>query len=280
MRKVESVDALRRSVADWRRGGKVVGFVPTMGNLHEGHLKLVREALDRADKVVVSIFVNPLQFGPSEDFASYPRTLEADAAMLERAGTDLLFAPSVDTVYAGSQAEQTRVVVPGLSDILCGESRPGHFSGVATVVCKLLNMVQPDLAVFGEKDYQQLLVIRRMVRDLCLSTEIVGVATVREPDGVAMSSRNGYLNATERTRASTLFLTLEWVAGEIRSGERGYADLESLAEKRLEEAGFRPDYVGIRRADDLGLPSVDDSELVVLGAAYLGRARLIDNLRV
>jgi len=280
MRRVETIQALRGVVSSWRQAGEVVGFVPTMGNLHEGHLALVREALIRADRAVASIFVNPLQFGPSEDFASYPRTLESDTEMLGDIGVHLLFVPSVDAVYPGGQEQQTRVVVPGLSDVLCGASRPGHFSGVATVVCKLLNMVRPDLAVFGEKDYQQLLVIRRMVRDLCLQTEILGVPTVREPDGVAMSSRNRYLTEEERACAPGLVRSLNWVVGEIRSGVRSYSELESEAECLLHEAGLNPDYVRIRRADDLGEPDLEDSDLVVLGAAYLGRARLIDNLRV
>jgi pantoate--beta-alanine ligase len=276
---IEQVPALRARVADWRRAGLRVALVPTMGNLHQGHLTLVREARGLADRVVVSLFVNPLQFGPGEDFAAYPRTRERDGELLDAAGADLLFAPSVEAVYPRGQAEQTRVEVPGISDILCGASRPGHFVGVATVVCKLLNLVQPDLALFGEKDFQQLLVIRRMTEDLCLPVEIQGVPTVREPDGLAMSSRNGYLSAQERALAPALYRSLE------RAGERlcegmTPAQVESLAAGELAQAGLRPDYVSVRRAADLAPPIETDGDLVVLAAAYLGRARLIDNLRV
>jgi pantoate--beta-alanine ligase len=256
-----------------------VAFVPTMGNLHAGHLALVREAVHRADRVVVSIFVNPLQFGPNEDFGAYPRTLEADRVLLEEAGTHLLFAPTVASVYPRGQVGQTRVEVPGISDILCGASRPGHFVGVATVVCKLFNMVQPDLAVFGEKDFQQLLVIRLMTEDLSLPITIVGLATVREPDGLAMSSRNGYLTEEERSRAPALFQTL------LRCGERlrvGMAipEVEGLAEEELVATGLVPDYVSVRRVLDLESAGPEDRDLVVLAAARLGRARLIDNLCV
>jgi pantoate--beta-alanine ligase len=250
-----------------------------MGNLHAGHLALVAEARRLAERVVVSIFVNPLQFGPQEDFGAYPRTLARDQELLAGAGTDLLFAPSVEVVYPRGQADQTRVEVPGISDILCGASRPGHFVGVATVVCKLFNMVQPDLAVFGEKDYQQLLVIRRMTLDLSLPVVIQGLATVREADGLAMSSRNGYLTAQERARAPTLYLTLQRCAEWLRQG-LDIAAVEGLAGEEITAAGFGPDYVSVRRATDLGLPQVGDRELVILAAARLGRARLIDNLRV
>ncbi len=276
---IEQVPMLRARVAAWRRAGQRVGFVPTMGNLHAGHLALVREALHRADRVVVSIFVNPLQFGPTEDFTAYPRTLEADRALLTEAGTHLLFAPPVAAVYPRGQAGQTRVEVPGISDILCGASRPGHFVGVATVVCKLFNMVQPDLAVFGEKDFQQLLVIRHMTEDLSLTIEIQGLATVREPDGLAMSSRNGYLTREERARAPALYQTL------LRCGERLRAgidivEVEHLAGEEIVAAGLGLDYFSVRRSLDLGLAGPEDRDLVVLAAARLGRARLIDNLCV
>jgi pantoate--beta-alanine ligase len=276
---IEQIPALRARVADWRSAGLRVGLVPTMGNLHEGHLTLVREACGLADRVVVSLFVNPLQFGPSEDFAAYPRTRERDRELLDAAGADLLFAPSVEAVYPRGQAEQTRVEVPGISDILCGASRPGHFVGVATVVCKLFNMVQPDLALFGEKDFQQLLVILRMTEDLCLPVEIRGVATVREPDGLAMSSRNGYLSARERALAPALYRSLERAGERLRDGIAP-AQVEVLAAGELAQAGLRPDYVSVRRAGDLAPPVETDGDLVVLAAAYLGRARLIDNLRV
>jgi pantoate--beta-alanine ligase len=250
-----------------------------MGNLHAGHLALVTEGRRRARRLVVSIFVNPLQFGPQEDLAAYPRTLAQDVALLEQGGCDLLFAPAPETMYPRGQQAQTRVEVPGLSDILCGRSRPGHFAGVATVVCKLLNMVQPDLALFGEKDYQQLLVIRRMAEDLEMPVEIVGLPTVREPDGLAMSSRNGYLSAQERARAPALYRALLG-AGDALVAGRAVSVVEHEATQALVAAGLRPDYVSIRRAADLAEPEPRDREMVVLGACYLGRARLIDNLRV
>ena len=280
MRVVETLDALRGAVDSWRRTGERLAFVPTMGNLHDGHLDLVREGLVRAGRVVASIFVNPLQFGPSEDYENYPQTLPDDIEKLSTAGAHLLFAPAVETVYPTGQNDHTRVEVPGLSDILCGASRPGHFVGVATVVCKLLNMVQPDVAVFGEKDFQQLTIIRRMVEDLCLRVEIRGTATAREPDGLAMSSRNRYLSVEERGRAPRLFQVLTRVADEIRSGCRDYSRLEREAIEDLRSAGFVPDYAGVRRTADLASPGAGDLELVVLAAASLGRARLIDNVRV
>jgi pantoate--beta-alanine ligase len=279
LRVVERIPALRQRIAGWRRAGLHIAFVPTMGNLHEGHLTLVREARRAADRTVVSIFVNPLQFGPSEDFSAYPRTMERDRGLLEGEGADLLFAPAVDSVYPRGQAEQTRVEVPGLSDILCGAARPGHFAGVATVVCKLFNMVQPDLALFGEKDFQQLLVIRRMTEDLSIPVEIRGVATVRESDGLAMSSRNAYLGPDERALAPELFRSLRRAAERLRSG-RTLAEVERQGLAELAAAGFAPDYFSVRRGGDLGDPRAQDRDLVVLAAARLGRARLIDNLRV
>ena len=279
MELVEQIPTLRARVATWRRADQRVAFVPTMGNLHAGHLALVREALRLADRVVVSIFVNPLQFGPTEDFGAYPRTLEQDCALLEAAGTHLLFAPPVAAVYPRGQAGQTRVEVPGISDILCGASRPGHFVGVATVVCKLFNMVQPDLAIFGEKDFQQLLVIRLMTQDLSLPVTIQGLATVREPDGLAMSSRNGYLTREERARAPALYQTLLRAGERLRAGV-AIAEVERLAAEEIAAAGFGPDYCSVRRAGDLAPAGSEDRELVVLAAARLGRARLIDNLGV
>jgi len=276
---IDQVPALRACVAGWRRAGLRIALVPTMGNLHEGHLTLVREARRLAHRVVVSLFVNPLQFGPSEDFAAYPRTRERDRELLDAVGADTLFAPSVEDIYPRGQAGQTRVQVPGISDILCGASRPGHFVGVATVVCKLFNLVEPDLALFGEKDFQQLQVIRRMTEDLGLPIEIRGVPTVREADGLAMSSRNGYLSAEERALAPTLYRVLERAGERLRAG-MAPSEAERLAAEELRQAGLRPDYVSVRRANDLSLPVDTDGELVVLAAAYLGRARLIDNLRV
>ena len=275
---VETVEAVRQQVARWRKEGKRVALVPTMGNLHAGHLALVERARELADRVVVSIFVNPMQFGEGEDFGAYPRTLQQDAEQLEAIDTSLLFAPAVATVYRRERQHETSVEVRALSDILCGATRPGHFVGVATVVCKLFNMVQPDLAVFGEKDFQQLLVIRRMVEDLFIPVEIVGVATVREADGLAMSSRNGYLTAEHRELAPMLYRTLQRTADAIREGARDFAALQRQAQQALEQAGLRPDYISIRRSDDLAEAGPDDRELVILAAVYLGKARLIDNL--
>ncbi len=275
-----TLDSLRSTIRSWRSAGDRIAFVPTMGNLHDGHLELVAEARRQAHRVVVSIFVNPLQFGEGEDFDAYPRTLEADQSRLIAAGVDLLFTPTVATVYPAGSRQQTRVEVPGLSDVLCGASRPGHFVGVATVVCKLFNMVQPDLAVFGEKDFQQLMVIRRMVEDLAIPIEIVGKAIVREADGLAMSSRNGYLSATQRTQAPALYRALQATAAALRAGERDYDRLEADAQQALRQAGFRPDYYVIRRVCDLGLPDQTGQPLVILAAAFLGTTRLIDNLIV
>jgi pantoate--beta-alanine ligase len=278
MQTVATIAALRAATGAWRQGGERIALVPTMGNLHEGHLRLVAEAKRLARRVVVSIFVNPTQFGAGEDFASYPRTEGADAAKLRGAGADLLFLPRVEEMYPGGSQGMTYVEVPGLSDRLCGKFRPGHFRGVATVVCKLFNMVQPDLALFGEKDYQQLAVIRRMTRDLNLPVEIVGVPTVREPSGLAMSSRNGYLSPEEKNRAAFLHQLLLRIADQLRAGQRDYAALEAQGEHALREAGFAPDYLAIRRASDLEVPDTRDVELVVLVAARLGKARLIDNI--
>ncbi len=276
----QSINNLRRALAPWRESGKRIGLVPTMGNLHDGHLALVEKAQHHVDCVVVSIFVNPMQFGPSEDFASYPRTLEEDSIRLAEANVCLLFAPAVTEMYPQDHQNQAYVEVPGISDILCGASRPGHFRGVATVVNKLFNIVQPHVAVFGEKDYQQLQVIRRMTTDLCLPVEIVGLPTIREADGLAMSSRNQYLTAAERAAAPALYRTLQETAAALASGERDSAGLEAEANRRLRAAGFRPDYFTIRQAESLAPATGEETELVLLAAAQLGRARLIDNLRV
>ena len=279
MKTINDIGGLRAKVEYWRRGGNVA-FVPTMGNLHAGHLSLVREARKIADRVVVSIFVNPLQFGAGEDFENYPRTLELDAGMLEGEGTDLLFAPPVELMYPKPASEQTLVKVPGISELLCGAHRPGHFVGVATVVCKLFNMVQPDIALFGKKDFQQLMVIRRMVEDLAMPVRVVGIDTYRESDGLAMSSRNGYLEPEERAMAPVLYRVLSGLAEKLRQGNEDYAGLQSQAVRELDENGFRTDYVAIRRAEDLLEPAPDEANLVVLIAAYLGKARLIDNIEV
>ena len=275
---VSDVPSLRETVRAWRSEGLSVGFVPTMGNLHDGHLALVDEARKRVQRCVVSIFVNPMQFGAGEDFEDYPRTLEQDREKLSAVGADLLFTPSAATIYPAGEQAQTRIEVPDLSDILCGASRPGHFVGVATVVCKLFNMVQPDLAVFGEKDFQQLMVIRRMAADLAMPIEIVGLKTVREADGLAKSSRNGYLTPSERALAPKLYETLQGTAAAIARGDRDFTRLEAEARERLSSAGFRPDYYVIRSAEDLAPARAQDPRLVILAAAYMGTTRLIDNL--
>ena len=278
MQRIAEIEPLRRRLDAWRERGARIALVPTMGNLHRGHLRLVERARALADRVVVSLFVNPLQFDRAADLAAYPRTLEADLAALEDAGVDLVFCPDAATVYPRGLAHTTQVEVPGLSDILCGASRPGHFRGVATVVTKLFHITRPHWAVFGEKDYQQLVLVRRLVEDLDLDIEIVGVPTVREPDGLAMSSRNGYLSAEERARAPALYRTLRVLGAAIRDGERDYAALEREGAERLRDQGLVPDYLSVRRQADLEPAAAGDRRLVILAAAYLGRARLIDNL--
>lgn len=280
LRIASRTEDVRRWVEGWRAQGHVVALVPTMGNLHEGHASLVRRAQARADRVVVSIFVNPTQFGPGEDFATYPRTPREDERLLADLGTDLLFRPEAETVYPEGMEQAVRIHVPALADILCGAFRPGHFDGVAGVVLRLFEIVRPDLAVFGEKDYQQLLVIRRLVQDLHVPVEIVSVGTVREEDGLALSSRNRYLSPGERLRAPRLVGVLRELRTEISQGRRDWSVLEEEARRTLEEAGFRVDYVAIRRARDLTVAQPDDppADLRLLVAAHLGRTRLIDNL--
>jgi pantoate--beta-alanine ligase len=278
MQTVENIPSLRAAIRQWRAAGETVAFVPTMGNLHAGHLRLAEEARALADRTVVSVFVNPTQFGPSEDFAAYPRTLEQDAELLREVGVDLLFAPAVAAIYPNGAA--TFVEVPGLSDILCGHFRPGHFRGVTTVVCKLFNMVQPDIAVFGEKDFQQLMAIRRMSADLNLPVRVVGVPTVREANGLAMSSRNAYLTDDEKDRASLIYRALGQAGAALAQGRRDYAEIEREQGERLADGGFRLDYFSIRRLADLAVPEADERDFVILAAARLGKARLIDNLQV
>ena len=277
---VYSVEELRAVVSAWRRAGQTSAFVPTMGNLHEGHITLLRKARELATRSVVSIFVNPIQFGRGEDYARYPSTLEADCEKLGAAGLDLLFAPNLDELYPGGIEEDTRVTVPGLSTILCGQFRPGHFSGVATVVTKLLMNVQPDIALFGEKDYQQLLVIQRMVRDLLMPVRVLGQPIVREPDGLAMSSRNGYLNEAERKLAPMIFQSMQRASGKLTAQQQSLIAIETAGMAELAAAGFRPEYFSIRRAADLTSPQAGDTSLQLLVAAWLGSARLIDNLRI
>ena len=269
---------LRAYVSGWRREGRRIAFVPTMGNLHAGHFSLIELARAHADKIVASVFVNPTQFGPNEDFASYPRSLEADRAGLAAHGCDALFAPSVDEMYPFGAAASVRVEVPKITEVLEGERRPGHFAGVATVVTKLFNLVQPDVAVFGQKDYQQLLVIRRMTQDLRLPIEIIAAPTRREANGLAMSSRNQYLSAEERERAGVIHRTLSAMRDGLHAG-RAQVEVEANARARLEAVGLVPDYAVIRRAGDLSMPAGSErSGLVALIAAWSGRARLIDNL--
>lgn len=272
-----TVAALREQVAKRRGAGDRIAFVPTMGSLHAGHLSLVSEARRHAPFVVASIFVNPLQFGPGEDFEAYPRAPKEDQAALASANVDVLFMPDEREMYPRGAAQMTRIEVPALSEMLCGAFRPGHFAGVATVVNRLFNLVQPDVAVFGKKDYQQWMVIRRMVEDLGMAVEVVGVETVREADGLALSSRNRYLSAPERALAPQLHAALAGVRDRVLSGATPVA-AEAWAVETLRAAGFRPDYVSVRRQVDLALAQGGDRELVALAAAWLGRTRLIDNL--
>lgn len=272
------IDDIRTQVRAWRAKGETVAFVPTMGNLHQGHITLVKEAAKKCDHVVASIFVNPMQFGQNEDLDAYPRTLEADSQALTAAGAELLFTPTPAIIYPKGLAQQTYVEVPGISDVLCGASRPGHFRGVATIVCKLFNIVQPDVAFFGNKDYQQLLVIRTMVEDLSLPIEIIGIDTIREASGLAMSSRNGYLTVEEKAAAPALKKAIDAMAKGIKQG----ISIEQVTEEAkasLTAAGFTPDYLEVRHADTLAKAETQDKALVILAAAYLGKARLIDNLR-
>jgi pantoate--beta-alanine ligase len=279
METVTTIAAVRARVRAWHDSGLRVGFVPTMGNLHAGHMSLLAAARYRADRIVASIFVNPLQFGPSEDFTRYPRTPVEDARLLVEGHCDLLFAPSVEEIYPGGGTQATLVSVRGLSEILCGQFRPGHFDGVATVVARLFGIVAPEVAVFGEKDYQQFMIVRRMALDLALPLEVVGAPTVRASDGLALSSRNRYLTEEERARAPAIYQALRAAAAAIDAGERDYAHLERAGREALERAGMRVDYFSVRAAAELAEPRLDQNELIVLTAARLGRARLIDNLR-
>lgn len=272
------IASLRQALAAERQQGKRVGFVPTMGNLHNAHLALVQQAREHSDVVVSSIFVNRLQFGLNEDWDKYPRTLEADIAKLRSVSCDYLFCPEEQEIYPNGMDTQTRVIVPTMANILCGASRPGHFEGVTTVVTKLFNIVQPDVAVFGLKDYQQLAIIRRMVQDLCTPVEIVAGAIVRESDGLAMSSRNGYLSQDERPRVNCLYRGLSWVAEQIRAGERDFNSLELEVKRQIEAAGFRPDYVTVSNSRTLEPAAHDDRQITILGAMYTQNARLIDNV--
>ncbi|GGI70795.1 pantoate--beta-alanine ligase [Shewanella gelidii] len=272
-----NIEDIRHQVNQWRKQGETVAFVPTMGNLHQGHITLVEEAVRRADHVVASIFVNPMQFGQNEDLDAYPRTLADDQAALVAAGATLLFTPTPEIIYPKGLDNQSYVEVPNISDIFCGDSRPGHFRGVATIVCKLFNIVQPDIAVFGRKDFQQLMVIQTMVEDLSMPIEIVGVDTIREASGLAMSSRNGYLSVEEKQIAPILKQVMDETAASVSQG-KSVQNAVILAKQTLIENGLKPDYFEVCNAKDLAAPQANDRSLVILAAAYLGKTRLIDNL--
>jgi pantoate--beta-alanine ligase len=273
-------DELVEQTADWRRHEEHIALVPTMGNLHAGHLALVDLAREHAERVIVSIFVNPTQFGVNEDFDAYPRTLERDKRRLKTTAADMIFAPSVDTVYPFGLEMATKVSVPGLTENFCGATRPGHFDGVTTVVARLFALVQPDVAVFGQKDYQQQLVLRHMTQDMNLPISIITGETVRNKQGLALSSRNSYLTEEECATAPLLYETLTTMSGELKNGRRDFEELEASAISRLSSAGFDVDYFSIRRAQNLEVPDRDCDDLVVLVAARLGEARLIDNIVV
>ncbi len=277
MKTIHTLNELRQLLAEERARGNKIGLVPTMGNLHAGHIALVQQAKENADIIVSTIFVNPLQFSAGEDLDKYPRTLQADQEKLEAVGCHYLFVPSEEEVYPDGREKQTMVEVPDVSNLYCGASRPGHFQGVATIVCKLFGMVQPDLAIFGAKDYQQLFVIRKMTKDLSLPITIQGSPIVRNEHGLALSSRNGYLSEEELSAATALNKTLKMTAQAIEEGNTDFDALVETAQQQLEAAGFRRDYFVIARQNDLLAASEGDTNLVILAAAYMGAARLLDN---
>lgn len=279
MQTQQKIQALRQVLKVIRSEGKSIALIPTMGNLHAGHLKLIQQARSRYDFLVCSVFVNPLQFGTNEDLASYPRTIEADTEKLENENCDCLFLPSVEEIYSSHSAQQTSINVPELTEKFCACSRPGHFEGVATVVTKLFNIVQPDAAYFGLKDYQQFLVIQKLTTDLSLDIDIVGVETEREESGLAMSSRNNYLSEQQKKNATTLYRCLSECAKEIQGGNSDFPKLETIAKKRLQEASLKPDYFSICGAEDLHEATATTQNFVILAAVYLGKSRLIDNIR-
>jgi pantoate--beta-alanine ligase len=274
---VSTAEALREQLAEWRQAGEHIALVPTLGNLHDGHLSLVSIAREHAERVVISIFVNPTQFAAGEDYENYPRTLDRDKLKMKKVSVDLLFAPEVATIYPFGVENATTVTVPALSQGLCGSFRPGHFDGVASVVTRLFGLVRPHVAVFGQKDYQQLLVVRRLVEDLNLGVKIVGGPTLRHEDGLAMSSRNQYLTDEERQRAPVMHKVLVSIEEALHSGNRDFAALEKKGIETLTQAGLQPDYVSILRAETLQPPDRDDDHLVIVLAARIGAARLIDN---
>jgi pantoate--beta-alanine ligase len=278
--RVESAADLRTLIAEWREAGDTIALVPTMGNLHKGHLSLVQLAAEQVEHVIVSVFVNPTQFGPDEDYAEYPRTLDMDARRLSRAGVDVLFCPSVESIYPNGTDDSTTVLVPGLSDELCGEHRPGHFQGVTSVVCRLLNICSPNLAVFGQKDYQQFVILQRMVVDLHLPVRLIAGPTERESSGLAMSSRNSNLDKDQAEAATIIYKSLQNLKAKLEAGEREFAVLEQAAMAEITAAGLVPEYVAIRRVADLTVADAHSLKLMLLAAASLGQVRLIDNLPV
>ena len=280
MKIIQDINELRSTIRAWRQAGERIAFVPTMGNLHQFHFSLVDVARQHADRVIVSIFVNPMQFGPSEDLDNYPRTLQQDCDGLTAHQADAVFTPTPALMYPRGLDVQSYVEVPKLGDHHCGGSRAGHFRGVSTIVTKLFNLVQPDVACFGQKDYQQLAIIRQMVTDLSMPIEIIGVPTCRADDGLALSSRNGYLNAEQRAIAPALYQSLQWLKAQLAAGEADLRALEQQTKQRLQEAGFRPDYLNISNQLTLEPAKLASEPLVVLAAAYLGTTRLIDNIEI
>ena len=280
MQVFHTVKGLRDKLRQHRNNNQTIGFVPTMGNLHDGHLALIKQAKETNDIVVCSIFVNALQFGLNEDWDKYPRTYESDCTKLDQVGCDYLFYPEDGEMYPNGLDTQSRVICPTMTDVLCGASRPGHFEGVTTVVSKLFNIVQPDEAIFGIKDYQQLAVIKRMTEDLCLPVKIISAPIHREPDGLAMSSRNSYISKQERPKVKILKQVLELIAKQIKAGNLDFTTLELEAKKRIESEGFKTDYVTVSNSKTLQPAAVDDRQITILGAMYTASARLIDNISI
>lgn len=280
MKQIHSVDKLRKAIAEWREAGDTIALVPTMGNLHKGHMSLISLAAEYAEHVIVSIFVNPTQFGPNEDYTNYPRMPEVDSRKLARAGIDILFAPSVEEIYPHGLENSAQVLVPELSDQLCGASRPGHFLGVTSVVSRLFNICIPDVAVFGNKDYQQLVILRRMVEDLHIPVKLLAGETERDANGLALSSRNEKLDEVQRAAAAIIYQALDDAATALRTGQNDFVNVEKTAIETISVAGLEPEYVAIRNAADLSMPQGNSPRLVILAAARLGGVRLIDNVLV
>lgn len=280
MKQIHSVDKLRKAIAEWREAGDTIALVPTMGNLHKGHMSLISLAAEYAEHVIVSIFVNPTQFGPNEDYTNYPRMPEVDSRKLARAGIDILFAPSVEEIYPHGLENSAQVLVPELSDQLCGASRPGHFLGVTSVVSRLFNICIPDVAVFGNKDYQQLVILRRMVEDLHIPVKLLAGETERDANGLALSSRNEKLDEVQRAAAAIIYQALDDAATALRTGQNDFVNVEKTAIETISVAGLEPEYVAIRNAADLSMPQENSPRLAILAAARLGGVRLIDNVLV